>query len=271
MPFEPNVTIGQILCNEDLAAAFGVSTQGGMRRSLRNDCLVIITDPTAPLYKDRWLGKILFYTGMGKKGDQGLDFAQNRTLAKSKIEGTSVFLFEAQNPAYKFEGEVELVGEPFQEAQKDEDGRSRNVWVFPLSIVNENGVAEDEQEVAELFPDHDAKFLEAKAKMVAHMRKERNGRLVKEVKAQRSWVCEICGLDFEVRYGVPYVEAHHKEPLYAAKEEREATRGNLALLCANCHRAVHKYMARDSKETYEDIRLVTKNRLHQDREQKNGR
>ena len=93
MEFEPHVKVGQVLSNKKLAATFDVSTQGGMRRSLRNDCLVITTDPEAPLYKDRPFGKLFLYTGMGMKGDQDLDSGQNRTLAKSREEGTRVFLF----------------------------------------------------------------------------------------------------------------------------------------------------------------------------------
>ena len=115
MDFEPPVKVGQELSNKELATAFGVSTQGGMRRSLKNNCLVITTDPVAHLYKDRWHGKLLLYTGMGMKGDQDINFGQNRTLAMSKEEGTRVFVFEAKHPRYKYLGEAELAGEPTTE------------------------------------------------------------------------------------------------------------------------------------------------------------
>jgi len=60
---------GDVLTNRELAKRFGVSTQSGMRRSITQNCLVLTTDPDGALYKDRWKGDILLYTGMGKIGD----------------------------------------------------------------------------------------------------------------------------------------------------------------------------------------------------------
>jgi hypothetical protein len=46
---------------------------GGMRRSLKTNTLVLISDRTK-LYKDRWENGIFHYTGMGRKGDQRLSY-----------------------------------------------------------------------------------------------------------------------------------------------------------------------------------------------------
>lgn len=54
--------------------------------------------------------------------------------------------------------------------------------------------------------------------------------------------CEVCSFDFEMKYGRRgrgYIEVHHKNPLHvtgAVVTELE----DLALLCANCHRMVHR-------------------------------
>ena len=81
--------------------------------------------------KNRWEGDILHYTGQGK-GNQKIE-KQNQTLANSGTSGERLFLFEVKKQnEYKYYGEVQLAGEPYQESQKDGDDRERTVWMFPL-------------------------------------------------------------------------------------------------------------------------------------------
>ncbi|MGV9316000.1 HNH endonuclease [Streptomyces sp. NPDC003691] len=54
--------------------------------------------------------------------------------------------------------------------------------------------------------------------------------------------CEACGFDFEKVYGdrgAGYIECHHVLPLHAAGESRTKL-SDLALICANCHRMIHR-------------------------------
>lgn len=54
--------------------------------------------------------------------------------------------------------------------------------------------------------------------------------------------CEICGFDFERTYGsrgVRYAECHHVVPLHASGETKTRL-ADLAVLCANCHRMIHR-------------------------------
>ncbi|MFE4059810.1 HNH endonuclease [Streptomyces sp. NPDC059096] len=54
--------------------------------------------------------------------------------------------------------------------------------------------------------------------------------------------CEACGFDFEVVYGdrgAGYIECHHVVPLHEAGEGRTKL-SDLALICANCHRMIHR-------------------------------
>lgn len=54
--------------------------------------------------------------------------------------------------------------------------------------------------------------------------------------------CEVCSFDFEMRYGSRgrgYIEVHHKNPLHVTGEVVTELE-DLALLCANCHRMVHR-------------------------------
>lgn len=54
--------------------------------------------------------------------------------------------------------------------------------------------------------------------------------------------CEVCGFDFFRIYGElgrSYIEVHHRTPLHISGEV-ESTLPDLALLCANCHRMIHR-------------------------------
>jgi len=92
--FEPPLKIKQTISNNDLQKIFKCSKQGGMRRSLKTNSLVLSIDHTRPLYTDRWKDDILYYTGMGREGDQFLSKAQNKTLNESEKNDINVFLFE---------------------------------------------------------------------------------------------------------------------------------------------------------------------------------
>ena len=136
MSYTLGFVIGDVVTNADIVETFKCGNMGGMRRSLSTNTLVIVSDHTKPLYDDRWLGDELHYTGMGKSGDQSLDFAQNKTLAQSRKNGIEIHLFEVTKPAqYTYKGRVYLSAEPYQEQQIGCDGASRAVWMFPLKEV----------------------------------------------------------------------------------------------------------------------------------------
>ena len=124
---------GDIVDNDTICRAFLCSPQGGMRRSLRTNSLVLISGTKHSIYGDRWDGDVFHYTGMGLRGDQSLYDSQNSTLAGSPKNRVKVYLFEAvEKNQYRFEGQVKLASDPYQERQSDSEGRLRLVWVFPL-------------------------------------------------------------------------------------------------------------------------------------------
>ncbi|MFE1822042.1 HNH endonuclease [Streptomyces anulatus] len=80
-----------------------------------------------------------------------------------------------------------------------------------------------------------------------HRSRERNKALRKRkidavVGEGRQLACESCGFDFEQIYGDRgrgYIECHHVVPLHEAGEGRTRL-SDLALICANCHRMIHR-------------------------------
>jgi hypothetical protein len=113
------------------------------------------------------------------------------------------------------------------------------------------------------------KYAEGSRKLSFHKSIERNREIISEVK-KRVWECEICTLVFPNRYGkgIDYIEAHHKIPLNKTGEIMTSI-NDIALLCANCHRAVHKKMVINENMTYCKIRDEIKKILRHNGELKN--
>ena len=80
-----------------------------------------------------------------------------------------------------------------------------------------------------------------------HVRRERSERLADRKRKERLQTtgrlsCEVCGFDFSVTYrelGAGFIECHHNIPL-SSQLERRTTLADLTLVCANCHRMLHR-------------------------------
>jgi 5-methylcytosine-specific restriction enzyme A len=80
-----------------------------------------------------------------------------------------------------------------------------------------------------------------------HKRIERSPALARKVKKVHGYVCQACGFDFGTVYtGIEkrkYIEAHHLVPISTLKGQRVSRnpRTDFAVLCANCHRMIHRF------------------------------
>jgi 5-methylcytosine-specific restriction protein A len=80
-----------------------------------------------------------------------------------------------------------------------------------------------------------------------HLRRERDPKLrrnkLADVKRRGSPIaCEVCAFDFGRFYGphgLDYIEVHHRIPLHVSGETQTKLI-DLALLCSNCHRMIHR-------------------------------
>ena len=72
-----------------------------------------------------------------------------------------------------------------------------------------------------------------------------------------SLACQVCGFDFGACYGElgdGFIEAHDRTPLaQAGAHETKTSVHDLALVCANCHRILHR---RVGWLTVEELRRV---------------
>lgn len=78
-----------------------------------------------------------------------------------------------------------------------------------------------------------------------HKRLERNATLARKAKKIHGYKCQACDFDFERVYGEigkEFIEAHHLTPLseLRGKIVQLDARKDFCVLCANCHRMIHK-------------------------------
>ena len=93
------------------------------------------------------------------------------------------------------------------------------------------------------FPDWDESDHSEEGRVVLRLHKvrERDRTLVRRKTAQsQSLTCEVCNFDFMQAYGEDYIECHHRVPLSDLDGPAKTTLEDLALVCANCHRMLHR-------------------------------
>jgi len=100
----------------------------------------------------------------------------------------------------------------------------------------------------EVAIDEEEEFPEGRLLTQLHKRRERNPKVVKMkkkhvLKTAGSLSCEVCNFDFHVFYGIlgyGFAECHHRKPLSELIESKTTNIGDLAIVCANCHRMLHR-------------------------------
>jgi 5-methylcytosine-specific restriction protein A len=219
---------GETIDNDQLREIFKCSPQGGMRRSLTTNTLVIVSNHVTSIYDDRWVGGIFHYTGMGQVGDQFLDSAQNKTLAESNTNSVGVFLFEVfTDKEYTFIGQVVLSGAPYYESQPDAKGNTRRACMFPLTVLGgEVPIIESEKAQSPLKQKErkarrltDAEVEERAARgrrqsgsrEISSQQYDRDPWVAECTKRRANGICQLCNdsAPFNKSDGEPYLETHH--------------------------------------------------------------
>ncbi len=96
--------------------------------------------------------------------------------------------------------------------------------------------------------DDDEEAPEGKVLFQLHRTRERNSSLVRRKKAQvlkevGYLSCEVCGFNFSDFYGSVgegFIECHHIVPLSQLRPGQRTKLSDLGLVCANCHRMLHR-------------------------------
>ncbi len=104
-----------------------------------------------------------------------------------------------------------------------------------------------ENEENELI-DEEEEFSEGKVLTRTHRIRERNASATKKKKKSvfektGTLECEACGFDFAEKYGklgYGFAECHHNKPVSELKPGEKTKINDLSIICANCHRIIHK-------------------------------
>lgn len=196
---------------------------------------VIIKTRLGKYKEDRWSDDTktcYHYSFKAKNKEISYTDKANEVLIKQPQHLYPILLFTEQNKKWYFEGMFSV-------------SEIENSFVV-LSRRN-NSIAEVSASQDELH------YQEGERKYVTHLMAERSKEVVNLLKKVNDWVCDICGNDFYSRYGVNYIEAHHKVLISTYSSSYKVSLFDFALLCPNCHKAVHIYMKKDGLE-YTEIK-----------------
>ncbi|MFV8343606.1 HNH endonuclease [Flavobacterium sp. XS2P39] len=123
-----------------------------------------------------------------------------------------------------------------QPRKKGAFGVQRKYWLLKL----EKDFLDNEELLGE--------FPEGKIVERIHKSRERNSKVIEIAKQNfknkyGKLFCHICHFDFEEKYGSlgkDFIEAHHTIPVSKMKTDHKTKPEEIAMLCSNCHKMVHK-------------------------------
>jgi len=155
--------------------------------------------------------------------------------------------FRRLDPQYTSEGKIGLQ----QGAEADQEiwGEFADDPVRCRQVAEAIRVTLDDQEVGTTdIDDSIQEAMEGRLLTRKHLARERNRQLVESKRKQAlrqlgKLTCEACGFDFAIHYGnrgEGFIECHHIKPVAALSEARKTHLDDLALVCANCHRMIHR-------------------------------
>jgi len=206
---------------------------------------VIIKTKPGAYAEDGWVDESegrYRYSFKARKGVVSLTETANMVLLQQPEHAYPILLFTEQGRGWKFHGNFSVCE------------------VADASVTLRKGLGSAFDSTAEQTNAPTSNFVEGGKKYVTHYLAERSKSAMAALKKGNSWKCEICGLDFESHYGVAYIEGHHKVPLSSFQEAHVVELSDLALVCANCHRAVHLIMKAQGLE-YEAIQKMLVSRF----------
>ena len=105
-----------------------------------------------------------------------------------------------------------------------------------VALALPHSAHEDEQR--EVYP-----CFENRKSVASHLQRERSKLLAIECKIRDNYTCQVCDIRFEDAYGklgTEFAEAHHLVPLHQLGENVKTRMEDMATVCANCHRMLHR-------------------------------
>ncbi|MFZ6775888.1 HNH endonuclease [Undibacterium sp. Ji83W] len=128
-----------------------------------------------------------------------------------------------------------------------------------MSTEESDGVYADYGKIVD--EDDESAFPEGRATFERHRRLERDSTLSHKAKSAHlkktgKLECEVCAIDFHKFYGeigAGFIEAHHRIPVHQLDGTTKTKLSDLALVCSNCHRMLHRATPQLTVEKLRDL------------------
>lgn len=176
---------------------------------------------------------------------------RNQKFRNPNGVGLKLSNFLAIDPGYEGKG-MQRYGkrdqQVFQEFANDRQRLHLIAQRIRQAVGNENlreklYQIQDDEDLTPLWQVREGKVL-----YKLHKLRERDHRIIEEKKEliyqeMGRFLCEACEFDFQRTYGrlgEKFIECHHTTPLSLSSDERITHLEDLALVCANCHRMLHR-------------------------------
>jgi len=142
---------------------------------------------------------------------------------------------------YQFSSETSSYKTGTPDLFQSVDGLAANTGRWRLKAYH---AAEEIEDIVLEDTEVEMEAAEGRRRLRVHLARERSRSLIKAFKAQlSSYECEACGADMGDVYGLlgeGYIEAHHRIPVSSLKDGETTKLRDLAALCPNCHRMIHR-------------------------------
>lgn len=159
--------------------------------------------------------------------------------------------FRRLDPSYTSEGKKGLARGAKGEVDVWNEYASDAAHCYEVAIAIRAGIDDAEADAENVTVYGDPDFQEApEGRLLTreHISRERNRKLIEKkredvLKREGRLTCEACGFDFGVRYGERgegFIECHHLKPVSSLMDGDKTNLRDLALVCSNCHRVIHR-------------------------------
>lgn len=165
------------------------------------------------------------------------DYVLRRPLDLSECDRPIYEEYEKSGEEYAYYGVYESALPENEESVQGIVARATSFFEHvikshPLTARSQEKVHED-----------DYAHIENRQVVQQHLARERNRTLAAQCHRRDNYRCQVCEMTFREVYGdigKAYAETHHIVPLSRLTDTVESSLNDLATVCANCHRMLHK-------------------------------
>ena len=158
-----------------------------------------------------------------------------------------MFNFMSLDPAQNYRG-LANGGRRDKEVWDEYDGDRPRLSQVASAIRNTIETQGELRKIFEIPSNDEDEAAEGRVLTRMHHYRERDPRIVQrkkeDVLAKTGGLkCEVCTFDFSTVYGemgAGFIECHHTKPIASLKAGDRTKLSELALVCANCHRMLHR-------------------------------